>query len=215
MYFINVGQGDSILIQNKNNIVLIDTGGVNNIDLASETLIPFMRSKQINHIDALITTHNDSDHCGAALSLMENFPVYNYLPNKDQFPYQIGEIYLKNINTYSFTEDNDNSLVFNLDFMNKKWLLMGDASTLVEKRLIENNIDIDCDILKVGHHGSKTSTSEAFIKAASPQEAIISVGAKNYYGHPSESVIDLLAKYNVTIRRTDIEGTISYTKFTI
>ena len=72
---------------------------------------------------------------------------------------------------------------------------------------------IKCDVLKVGHHGSKTSTSDAFIKYLSPKEAIISVGKKNKYGHPDKSVIDILKRNNVVIKRTDIMGTISYTTF--
>ena len=108
------------------------------------------------------------------------------------------------------TEDNEFSLVFNLSFLNKKFLLMGDASINVEKYLIENNFDIDCDILKVGHHGSKTSSSEEFIKKISPKEAIISCGYKNKYHHPNDEVVDILKKYNVKIHRTDYEGTISY-----
>lgn len=214
IYFINVGQGDSLIIQNKSNVVMIDTGGVKNVDLATETLIPFMRKKHINHINALITTHNDFDHSGAADSLIKNFTVNNYLTNANDFPYRIGDIYLENLNTMKSEEENDNSLVFNLSFMNKKWLLMGDASTNVEKFLIDNNFDIDCDVLKVGHHGSKSSSSDSFIKRCSPSEAIISVGAQNKYGHPNESVIETLAKYNVNVRRTDVEGTISYVQIT-
>lgn len=214
IYFINVGQGDSLIIQNKSNVIMIDTGGVKNVDLATETLIPFMRKKHINHIDALITTHNDFDHSGAADSLIKNFTVNNYLTNANDFPYRIGDIYLENLNTMKSEEENDNSLVFNLSFMNKKWLLMGDASTNVEKFLIDNNFDIDCDVIKVGHHGSKSSSSDSFIKRCSPSEAIISVGAQNKYGHPNESVIETLAKYNVIVRRTDVEGTISYVQIT-
>lgn len=210
VYFINVGQGDSILIKNRTKTVLIDTGGQKNSDLATETLIPFFNKNKITHIDALIITHDDFDHNGAAQSLIKNFKVYKYLTKRDEFPYKVGDIYLENLNNYSGMEDNDNSLVLSLKFMNKKWLFMGDATTNVEKYLLKQNISLDCDILKIGHHGSKTSTCEDFLKACSPNTAIISVGEKNNYQHPSESVIDLLNKYNIDIRRTDKEGTISY-----
>ena len=210
IYFINVGQGDSTLIQNKNHAVLIDTGGNFSFDMASDVLIPFFKKKQIYKLDALITTHNDFDHNGAADSLLHNFKVDKYLTRRNEFPYQVGDIYLENLNNMAATEDNEFSLVFNLSFLNKKFLLMGDASINVEKYLIENNLDIDCDILKVGHHGSKTSSSEEFIKKVSPKEAIISCGYKNKYHHPNDEVVDILKKYNVKIHRTDYEGTISY-----
>lgn len=210
IYFINVGQGDSILIQNHNNIIMIDTGGNTSFDIAEEVLIPFLRKKNIYKIDALIITHNDKDHSGGVSSLMNNFKVNRFLSNKDDFPLKIGDIYLDNLNNYSSNDENDKSLVFNLSFLNKKFLLMGDAGKNVENYLINNNFDIDCDILKVGHHGSETSTSEKFLKKVTPYEAVISVGEKNSYNHPSYKVISMLEKYNINIRRTDKEGTIKY-----
>ena len=210
IYFINVGQGDSILFQNKNNIVLLDTGGVKNNDLAKNSLIPFFRKHHISHIDYLLLTHDDFDHCGASNSLIANFPVYNVYNNKNFKDFTIGDLTFNNLNNYSFDNDNDNSLVFNVSFIGKKFLFMGDASIEVEKRLINDKKDIDCDILKVGHHGSKTSTCEQFIKETSPKEAVISSGRNNYYGHPSSEVINLLNKYEINIRLTSYEGTIIY-----
>ena len=189
---------------------MIDTGGQKSFDMASETLIPFMNKHKITHIDALITTHDDFDHSGAKEALMNNFKVYNYLNKPEQFPYKIGDIYLENLNVFGGEEDNDKSLVLSMNFMKKKWLFMGDASIKIEKEIISAFDSVDCDILKVGHHGSKTSTCDEFIKATTPSEAIISVGSKNYYGHPNQEVLDILTKNNVKIRRTDEEGTISY-----
>ena len=209
VYFVNVGQGDSIIIKNRNHTVMIDTGGVSSFDMASETLIPFMAKKKITHIDALILTHDDFDHSGAKDSLIENFRVDNLLTEKNQFPYKIGDLNIINLNTYNFGDANDDSLVLSLDFMGKKFLFMGDASVKTEEKILER-YDVDCDILKIGHHGSNTSTSEKFLKAASPNEAIVSCGAKNKYGHPHEEIIERLKKYNVKIRRTDEEGTICY-----
>ena len=210
VYFINVGQGDSILIQNHNNTVLIDTGGNINFDMAKETLIPFFKKKQIKKIDALITTHNDYDHAGAAPSLIQNFRVNKYLNKKEDFPYKAGDIYLENLNDMKGKDENDSSLVFNLHFMNKYFLLTGDAGIDVEKYLIKKYPDLDCDILKAGHHGSDTSSCEDFIKKVTPSEAIISCGRKNSYKHPKASVIKTLEKYNVKIRYTMEEGTIAY-----
>ena len=209
IYFINVGQGDSILIQNHNHFVMIDTGGSTSCDIAKDSLIPFFHKKRINHLNLLITTHDDYDHNGGVNSLLENFKVYSYKNKREDFPYKIGDITLTNINNYD-GDKNDSSLVFKLDFLGKKWLFMGDASIASEKALIASGLDIDVDILKVGHHGSNTSSCDEFIKLTSPEEAIISCGANNKYGHPNKEVIDTLTKYNVKIRRTDLEGTISY-----
>ena len=87
---------------------------------------------------------------------------------------------------------------------------MGDAPKEIEKKIIKDNKNIKCDYLKVGHHGSNTSTCEEFVKTIKPKEAIISCGYKNFYNHPHKEVIDILNKYNVKIKRTDIEGTIKY-----
>ena len=209
VYFVNVGQGDSIIIKNRTHTVMIDTGGYKGFDMAEETLIPFMNKKKITHLDALILTHDDFDHSGAKDSLISNFKVNNLLTQKNQFPYKVGDLNITNLNTYNFGDENDDSLVLSLNFMGKKFLFMGDASVITEEKILEK-YDVDCDILKVGHHGSNTSTSEKFIKAASPKEAIISCGGKNSYGHPHKEIIERLNKYNVKIRRTDIEGTICY-----
>ena len=209
VYFVNVGQGDSIIIKNRSYTVMIDTGGNKSFDMAEEALIPFMNKKKITHLDALILTHDDFDHSGARDSLVENFTVKNVLTEQNQFPYKVGDLYFENLNTFDFEEENDKSLVLSLNFMRKKFLFMGDASVKTEEMILEK-YDVDCDILKVGHHGSKTSTSENFLKAATPTEAIISCGEKNYYGHPHKEIIDRLEKYNVKIRYTSEEGTICY-----
>ena len=87
---------------------------------------------------------------------------------------------------------------------------MGDAPSYVEKEIIKNEAEIKCDILKVGHHGSNTSTCEDWLKYLSPKEAIISCGKNNKYGHPNKEVVSLLSKYKIKIHRTDLEGTIVY-----
>ena len=209
VYFVNVGQGDSIIIKNKSYTIMIDTGGNKSFDMAKETLIPFMNKKKITHLDALILTHDDFDHSGAKDSLINNFKVKNVLTEQEQFPYKVGDLCFNNLNTFTFEEENDKSLVLSLEFMRKKFLFMGDASVITEEKILEK-YNVDCDILKVGHHGSNTSTSDKFLKAASPKEAIISCGEKNSYGHPHKEIIDRLQKYNVKIRYTSEEGTICY-----
>ena len=211
--FINVGQGDSILIRDNTYSVLIDTGGNQKFDMAKEVLIPFFRKERIDHIDYLITSHSDFDHAGAKDSLMANFPVYHYLENHDDFPLKIGGLTFYSYNIYESKDENEKSLVLGLDFMDKKWIFTGDADIKIEKQILADNPNLDCDILKLGHHGSDTSSCAEWLDALTPETAIVSCGKNNSYGHPSPSVIAQLKARGMTIRRTDEEGTITYRRF--
>lgn len=211
--FINVGQGDSILIRDRNKSILIDTGGNLSFDMASDVLIPFLRRKRIYKLDALILTHGDFDHDGAKESLLSKLNVGSVLDNKEDFPYSVGSIRLENLNTYNLEGENESSLALYSEFLNKKWLFMGDTPKEVELNIIRDNPNLSCDILKVGHHGSKTSSCEAFLDQIKPTEAIISCGEKNKYGHPNKEVIDRLNSRKIKIRRTDKEGSICYFGF--
>lgn len=212
--FINVGQGDSILIREGQNTVLIDTGGSINYDIALECLIPYFKKEKISKIDYLITTHDDYDHSGGKESLMTNFRVKNYVNEISAFPLQFGTLNFVNLNTFGSVQgdNNDSSFVLYLEFLHRKWLFTGDASTIIENKIIKENPNLDVDVLKVGHHGSDSSTSDLFLQTIDPDEAIISVG-KNMYGHPTTKVLERLAKYGIRVRRTDFEGTISYTEW--
>ena len=207
--FINVGQGDSILIRDRNTNVLIDTGGLKYKDLATGSLINYFKKKEVYKLDVVIITHDDFDHNGALNSLITYFPVKQVLTSYDEFPYKIGNLLFENFNIYNFSDSNDRSLVLMLNFYGNKFLFMGDASKDVEE-VIMKDFNVDADYIKLGHHGSKTSTGEEFIRAVSPKEAIISCGLNNYYGHPNKEVLDILEKEDIKIRRTDLEGTISY-----
>ena len=215
IYFVNVGQGDCILIRDGLTAVMLDTGGVTSFDIAEEVLIPFLRKERIYKIDCLIASHNDFDHIGAKDSLWSNYKVLDFKEGSDSFPLSVGEMTFENLNTYAWSDENDASLVLALDFMGKRWIFAGDASVATEKRILEDNPDLSCDVLKVGHHGSDTSTSEEWLDALKPSEAIISCGAKNKYGHPHEDIVNRLESRNITIRRTDLEGTIRYARLAL
>ncbi len=212
VFFINVGQGDATLIRRKDVAILIDTGGQKSIDVATECLIPFFKKHQIYDIDLLLTTHEDFDHSGAVNSLIENFTVKRYEKDYKSFPISIGGFKLTNYNVYPdlWNEENDRSLVIGFNTKEYHYLIMGDAPKKIENRIMKDNVSIPCDILKVGHHGSNTSSSDAFIKYLSPKVGVISCGKKNKYGHPHSEVVAILNKYKVRIRRTDLEGTITY-----
>ena len=208
--FINVGQGDSTLIRKNNTTILIDTGGSTYKDIATDVLIPYFKKNRIYDIDLLITTHDDFDHSGAVDSLISNFKVKRYVTDYKAFPISIDGLTLTNYNVYPelWKEENDESLVIGFNLNNLSYLVMGDAPKKVENQIIKNNKNFKFDVLKVGHHGSNTSSGEEFIKTVDPDIGIISCGRNNRYGHPHKATLNVLKKYDVTIRRTDLEGTI-------
>lgn len=212
LYAIDVGQGDCSLIVHKNKTILIDTGGLTYEDIAVTTLIPFFKKIHVNKIDYVICSHSDHDHIGALDSLKQLMEVKNIINERSQFPLNVHDLIFENLNNYDYKNENDSSLVNKFTFMNLTFLYMGDASTTIEKEIV-NDYDLsDVDIIKLGHHGSSTSTSEEFLDAATPKEVIISLGHNNYYGFPNKVVLERLNKRNIKIRRSDIEGTIIYKK---
>ena len=231
--FLDVSQGDSILLHyphNKYNI-LIDTGGNYNYEISKNIIIPYLKSKGINKIDYLILTHGDYDHMGESINLIENFKVEKVIFNcgkfndlekelikvleKKKIKYYscIKELYIdKNklqfLNTKEYDNENDNSSVIYFNYYNYKFLFMGDASTEREKDILEKYNLKDVDFLKVGHHGSNTSSSEEFINSINPKYSLISVGKNNRYGHPNKEVLDTLN--DSKIYRTDQDGSIMF-----
>lgn len=209
--FINVGQGDSTLIRNGNKTILIDTGGSPTKDIAQEALIPFFRSKKIYRLDAVIITHDDFDHSGALISLIDSFPVSQVIESKESFPFTLADLTINNLNMNDHYEDtNEQSLILEFDFIGLKWLLMGDASINNERELMRDNPDLKVDMIKIGHHGSSTSSDPDFLNLIQAKEGIISCGFNNIYGHPHKEVINHMNDLNMVIRRTDLEGSIVY-----
>ena len=215
--FINVGQGDCCFIRNKYTTVFIDTGGLKYKDLAKNSLIPFLKKKRVYDIDLVITTHDDFDHNGALSSLKTNFKIKQIMTNMTFHPVSYGNLKFTNYNNHikESSEDNEMSLVIGFSLGWQSYLLMGDASKEVEANMMKEYQNIPCDILKVGHHGSKTSTSDAFVKWLKPKVGIISCGKNNKYGHPHTEVLNILRNNNVQIRRTDYEGTITFSYINI
>lgn len=207
--FINVGQGDSIFLRNKKTSILFDTGGSVYNDIANNCLIPFFRKNKIYDIDYCFISHSDYDHSGALESLKSNFKVKNVIIDQKYFYYDFGDIKITNLNTFDSFDENSASQVIKLEVKNTTFLLMGDAPKEIENKIVENNNNMKIDFVKIGHHGSNTSTSDKFIKYINPKEAIISVG-KNQYGHPHKETLETLKRNDVKIRRTDLEGSITY-----
>jgi competence protein ComEC len=189
---------------------MIDTGGIMNMDMATETLIPFLRKQRIYHVDCLIASHGDYDHIGAKDSLMANFKVNRFVEDASEFPLKIGGLTFENYNVYQGSDENENSLVLRTEVLGKSWLFTGDAGKEVEQKIVRDFPDLDVDMLKVGHHGSSTSSTEEFLKLITPEMAIISCGRANKFKHPNDEVLARLEKLKIPYRRTDLEGTITY-----
>ena len=241
IYFLDVSQGDSILIQGKNNrnISLIDTGGIAQYrnknttynDFISKQTITFIKSLGISNINNLILTHGDFDHMGEAINLVNNFKVekvifncgeFNELEtdlikvlNKKKIPFYscIKELNIDNnklyfLQTKEYDNENDNSNVIYTEINEYKFMFMGDASIITEKEMLDKYSLPDIDVLKVGHHGSKTSSGKEFINEINPKYSVISVGKNNRYGHPNKEVLNNLK--DSKIYRTDQNGSIMF-----
>ncbi len=230
----DIGQGDSILIHTNNKNVLIDTGGIksynskNKYYVTKNVTIPLLKKKGIKKIDYLILTHGDFDHLGDTNYLIDNFNVGKILINSNRinnleesiikkFPnieiarknyyFEIGDAQFLELNK-NLEDENDSSLVFLVYINKKKILLTGDASIKSEEEIMKDYDIGNIDILKVGHHGSRTSSSKKLIKSINPKYAIISVGKNNRYGHPNKEVLSILSSSK--IYRTDESGSIMF-----
>ena len=205
---IDVGQGDCFLIQqpfNQGNI-LIDTGGLRNKDLASLTLVPYLRSQGIFELDYVFISHDDFDHCGAYESLSNQIEI-KHTVKKYQEKMKIGNIEIEMLKSdVSSNDNNDTSLVIKATINDLVYLFIGDASNLVEKDLIKKYPDLKVDVLKVSHHGSTTGTCSEFLEVVRPKIALISCGKDNRYGHPSDAVLRRLEDYDIKIYRSDLMG---------
>ena len=229
--FIDVKQGDSSLFYSNNKTVLVDTGGIFNQQVSKKTIL-MLKSFGIKKIDYLFLTHGDYDHMGDSIYFLNNFQVSNVIFNSNDMNdleqelleelklkkikysigyqgmiYTVNNLKIKLLNT-AYQDENDSSLVLYMLFNDKKILLMGDASKTVEQDLIDKYDLPNIDYLKVGHHGSKTSTSSNFIDIVKPKYSIISVGKNNFYNHPNAEVLANLS--NTKIYRTDNNGSILF-----
>lgn len=232
--FLDVGQGDATLIMGENgDQVLVDGGNGKNIMEKLGKYMPFYDHK----IEIVVITHPDSDHAAGLIEVLKYYDVGQIVATryscdtlmcKELDAVISGKKIKKTYAEFGQTirargkmaevlhfkdpasntqNDNDNSIVLKAEVNGKTILMMGDAGVGVERDLVRRGINIDSDILKVSHHGSKSASSDEFIGKVSPQEAIISVG-KNKYGHPSEEVLNRLINANIEVLRTDVSGDI-------
>ncbi|HEY4516144.1 MAG TPA: ComEC/Rec2 family competence protein [Candidatus Paceibacterota bacterium] len=233
--FLNIGQGDAIFIEAPNgNQVLIDGGPGRSILREIGAMMPFYDRS----IDVVIATHPDADHVGGLNDVFDRYKISLFMePGVDTDTNVYLELKRKIASTTLIEarrgmvvelgagvnleiifpvgdvtnwETNDASIVARLVYGETEFLLTGDAPIKTENALIYLGSNLNADILKVGHHGSKTSTSDLFVKAVAPEYAVISSGKENRYGHPTLEVLKILENNNVKILRTDTEGRIVF-----
>lgn len=231
VHYLDVGQADSIFIELEDNkTMLIDAGELED----SDYIIDYINNLGYNKINFLVATHPHADHIGGMQKVVKNFEVDNvYMPkaltNTKTYENLLKEIDNKNLkiktakagvtivdddnldidiiapNSNTYEDLNNYSACIKLTYQNITYLFMGDAETLSENEI---KTDIKADVLKVGHHGSDTSSSISFLKKVNPSYAIISVGEDNSYNHPKKEVLDRLKKVGAIIYRTDLNGNI-------
>ena len=229
VYFLDVGQADSILIHYQNYNVLIDAG--NRSD--GSKIVSYLKSLGIQSFQYVIGTHAHEDHIGGMDQVIRAFPIEHfYMPdvafNSKSYENVLDALLEKNVtfetpsidSTFSLgdliftvlwvgddsTDLNNTSIVLRLDYHSTSFLFTGDATTTVEKSILDKNLDVD--VLKVGHHGSQYSTSAHFLKAVSPSISVISCGLQNDYGHPKDVILKKLERVDSKIYRTDFNHTI-------
>lgn len=206
MTMINVGQGDAILIRaplNSDNI-LIDTGKPS----AYNSLKTYLDAKSIYVMNTLIITHNDNDHSGNKTNIQKDYVVKQCIETH-QTTIQSSIFTLQDINEIQSEDENDSSIVNVMNFNGKQVCLMGDASNKTEEEIIHKYPTLSCDILKLGHHGSSTSSSDQYLDVVRPELAFISSGAYRIYHHPSEETIQKLLKRHIPYFDTKTSGDIT------
>ena len=232
VHFINVGQGDSILVQCDGASMLVDAGPLE----AGSIVNNYIRNNVgLSKLDYAIATHEHDDHLYGmpdALSGLQVDCIYsssaipmtywfeNILPRLNQSSlnllrpqyldtFTLGNAKITFLHTLVISDNpNDLSLVLRIDYMQTSVLLTADIEGEAEMDMIHNDTPLKADILKVAHHGGNTSTCEAFLKAVNPKYAIISVGKGNKHGHPHPEPLNNLEKRNIMIYRTDLCGTV-------
>lgn len=234
VYFLDVGQGDSALIISpyRKDIILIDTGGTlpssekewekkKKTFQVSDNTITFMHSLGIFKIDELIITHGDADHGGEALNIIKNMDVLKLTLNngdknelEESLPIINGvsnykNVMVKRLNFKDYNDENANSQIDFVKIYKTSFLFMGDAGKAQELDLIKK-YNLNVQVLKLGHHGSKTSSDKAFLKTIMPSMSIISSGRNNRFNHPSIDTITSLNDLNLSYLNTQTSGTIQF-----
>ena len=239
--FLDVGQGDAILIRSPGGKIMLIDGG-RSLDLAQQVILPQLRAWGATQVDVLIPTHPDADHISGLVGVLESFPVRlaaltGQVHTTQTYERLLKDIRDKNIATLQVRtgtpipfdptvkievmgpdaqfvqsdDTNDASIVLKLTHGSFSFLLTGDAESTENQAILDHGFDVKSTVLKLGHHGSRTSTNEAWLRQVQPQLGVISAGKDNPFGHPHPEVIAALDKLKIPYVRTDEHGTITVT----
>lgn len=234
VHFIDVGQGDSILIESPNGKTMLVDGGVKG---AGPQVVSYLREIGVSKLDIVVATHPDADHIGGLIPVLNSMTIEQFydsgkvhtsqtfeemltLIDEKNIPYDVPtpgdnikfdeDVTVKVLNANEQASDNnDASIVLKIVYGNVSFLLTGDAGIALEKEMMQ--YDVSATVLKAGHHGSNTSSSEDFIRAVKPEVTILSYGKDNKYGHPHAEVVDRLKEIGSKIYATADIGTITVT----
>lgn len=231
VHFIDVGQGDATLVKADGHYMLIDAGG-NDKGTAIQL---YLQKQEVEKLDYLILTHTDADHIGGADVIVTKFEIdtifmsdyekenrtYEDLLNAMEYKnmkfitpevgaeYQLGKVLFTVLApNATYADSNNSSIALLLENGETSFLFTGDCEEAAEKDILENGLDIDCDVYKVGHHGSADSSNQSFLEAVTPEYGIISCAEGNAYGHPHAATLNKLRSMGVEIFRTDEQGSI-------
>ncbi len=232
VHFIDVGQGDSILIESPNGKTMLVDGGVKG---AGQQIVSYLKELGIDKLDIIVATHPDADHIGGLIPVLDTMPIEQFYDSgkvhtsqtfeemlthidEKNIPYHVPktgdeiefdkEVNVKVLNANEqATDNNDASIVLKMTYGNVSFLLTGDAGVALEKDMLQ--YDVTATVLKAGHHGSNTSSSEEFVRAVKPEVTILSYGEDNKYGHPHTEVVDRLQAIGSKIYATADLGTIT------
>lgn len=236
---LDVGQGDAILLRDGPHAVLVDGGGWRTGDLGGRVLLPALLAEGVRSLDAVVMTHPDRDHCGGLVDIAAYLPIREVwmgpgwepegcagrLSSLQGVPLRIvwaGEtaaVGRWNLRILHPDRDedrgtNERSLVIRAEALGRSFLLTGDIESWAEMRLLSCcEREVQVDILKVAHHGSKTSSTESFLNVSKPRLALVSAGVNNLYHHPSPVILDRLSERGIRVLRTDRDGMILFRLF--
>lgn len=236
VHYIDVGQGDSILIQVNGKNLLIDAG----TNASENKVISYLDKQKVKKLDYIVATHPHEDHIGSMDAVIKKYDIGEiYAPKKTSttktYENMVNAIKSKKLKITAakagltldlgkdvrcemfspisdiYENDNNYSVVIKITFGNTSFLFTGDAEKLNEKEMLSKNYNLSADVLKLGHHGSHSSSSKEFLDKVNPKIAIISCGKDNDYGHPHKETMTELKKRNLKVYRTDIDGDIILT----
>jgi competence protein ComEC len=236
---LDVGQGDAILLRDGPHAVLVDGGGWRTGDLGGRVLLPALLAEGVRSLDAVVMTHPDRDHCGGLVDIAAYLTVREVWMGPDWEPEgcagklatlpgarvrriwagEAGSVGKWNLRVLHPDRDedrgtNERSLVIRAEALGHSFLLTGDIESWAEMRLLSCCEDeVQVDVLKVAHHGSKTSSTESFLDTSKPRLALVSAGVNNLYHHPSEVILDRLSERGIRVLRTDRDGLILFRLF--